>query len=156
MGPHYVADVTSDTTLWREGDAGEPLYLRARVIDTCGEPIAGARIQIWHADANGDHAHDRYRTDTTVDKQGAFSITTVMPGYAGGIARHIHVIVNHPDYEEIITRLFFKNDPSIQFDDVDDLALRLEEIQRPESASSSATKGWVAGYEFVLRSVNAR
>lgn len=144
MGPHYVAEVEPQTALWAEGDAGEPLYIRARVIDTCGDPISGAQVQLWHANQDGEHAHDRWRTRLTVDERGTFSIVTVMPGYAGGIAKHVHFIVDHPDYQALVTRLFFKDDPYIEGEDVDDLALWLEKSE------NDGRQGWVAAYEFVL------
>ncbi len=145
MGPHYVEQVGDETQLWRNGEAGEPVVLRSRVLDTCGVPIAGARVQLWHANQDGDHAHDRWRTDIRANDQGTFDVTTVMPGYAGGLARHIHFIVSHPDHEELVTRVFFKNDPYIEELDVDDLALRLEQVER------DGQRGWITGYEFVLQ-----
>ena len=71
-------------------------------------------------------------------------MTTVYPGYAGSIARHIHFIISHPDHQQLVTRLFFNNDPAID-QGIEDLAAVLEEMRRGEE------KVWVGGYEFVLR-----
>ncbi len=142
-GPHDYSHGIADTRLWREGDAGEPLFLRARVLDTCGEPVAGARVQILHANQDGDHEMDRWRADVKADERGAFKVLTVFPGYAGSIARHIHFIISHPKHEQLVTRLFFKNDPAVDHG-IEDLAMVLEEIPRGEE------KGWVASYEFIL------
>lgn len=142
-GPHDYSAGVADGRLWREGDAGEPLFIRARVLDTCGNPVSGARVQIVHANQDGDHEADRWRADLNSDERGAFSLVTVFPGYAGSIARHIHFIITHPDHERLVTRLFFKNDPAVGHG-VEDLAMTLEEIERERG------RGWVAGYEFVL------
>jgi protocatechuate 3,4-dioxygenase beta subunit len=142
-GPHDYSAGVSDTRLWREGDDGEPLFLRARVLDTCGKPLVAARIQVLHANQDGDHEPQRWRAELTSDQRGTFKLVTVFPGYAGGIARHIHFIITHPDHQRLVTRLFFKNDPARDYD-VDDLAMVLEEIEHNQG------RGWVAGYEFVL------
>ena len=142
-GPHDYSGAPANTKLWREGDDGEPLFLHARVLDTCGKPVAGARVQILHANQDGDHEPDRWRADLNADDRGEFKVVTVYPGYAGNIARHVHFIISHPDHHQLVTRLFFKNDPAIDHG-IEDLAIVLEEVQRGEE------KGWVGGYEFLL------
>ena len=119
------------------------MILRARVLDTCGNPVAGTRIQILHANQDGDHEPDRWRADLMTDERGVFKLLTVYPGYTGGIPRHMHFNITHPTHQQLFTRLFFKNDPNMEHG-VEDLAIVLEEIQR------STGKGWVAGFEFVL------
>ena len=47
------------------------------------------------------------------------------------------------DVRQLVTRLFFKNDPAVS-PEIEDLAIVLEEIRRGQS------KIWVGGYEFVL------
>jgi len=143
-GPHDFSALPSETRLWGEDDAGEPLFLRARVLDTCGEPIPGARVQMLHADQDGYHDPRRWRTTLDTDERGEFKVATVFPGYAGGMARHIHFIINHPDHQRLVTRLFFRHDPMLD-KSVEDLAIVLEPIERKERT------GWVGGYEFVLR-----
>lgn len=142
-GPHDFSAGIPDPKLWQEGDEGEPLYIRAWVLDVCGEPVVGARIRIVHANWHGDHEPDRWRADLASDDQGSFSLVTVLPGYTGGLPRHIHFIIDHPDYPQLVTRLYFKNDSGVE-QDADDLALLLEEVQREQG------RGWLTGYEFVL------
>ncbi len=142
-GPHDYSGAPAETNLWREGDDGEPLLLHARVLDTCGKPITGARVQILHANQDGDHEPGRWRADLKSDDRGEFKVITVYPGYAGSIARHIHFIISHPDHQQLVTRLFFKYDPAID-QGIEDLAAVLEEMGRGEE------KVWLGGYEFVL------
>lgn len=142
-GPHDFSGAPAETNLWREGDDGEPLRLHARVLDTCGKPVAGARVQILHANYYGDHEPDRWRADLRSDERGEFSVVTVFPGYAGMLPRHIHFIISHPYHSQLVTRLFFKKDPAVD-SSIEDLAIVLEEVQR------GARKGWIGGYEFVL------
>jgi protocatechuate 3,4-dioxygenase beta subunit len=143
-GPHDFSHGSHDPKLWREGDAGEPLAFKGRVMDICGKPVVGARVLIVHANQDGDHEHDRWRADLKTDRRGTLRLLTVFPGYTGSIPRHIHFIITHPLHRQLVTRLFFKNDPSVDHG-IEDLAMVLEEIQRPTG------KGWAAGYEFVLQ-----
>jgi protocatechuate 3,4-dioxygenase beta subunit len=142
-GPHDFSIAPGETSLWREGDDGEPLYLQVRVLDTCGKAVKGARVRILHADQDGEHHPQRWRTHLTSDDGGEIKLVTVYPGYAGYMARHIHFIVSHPDHRQLVTRLFFKNDPAID-PSIENLAIVVEEIRRGEQ------KGWVGGFEFVL------
>jgi len=144
LGPHDFSTPAQTNELWREGDGGEPLVLSLRVLDTCGKPISGARIQLLHSDQDGNHHPRRWRALLTADAQGAVDLITVVPGYAGGMARHIHFIISHPAYAELITRLYFKNDPAVSGLAMEPLTLVPEEIREHEK------KRWVAGYEFVL------
>jgi catechol 1,2-dioxygenase len=143
-GPHDYSGMPAETNLWRKGDAGEPLLLQARVLNTCGKPVAGARLQILHANQDGDHEPDRWRADLRSDGRGEIKVVTVFPGYAGGLPRHIHFIITHPDHQQLVTRLFFKNDPAID-SGIGDLAIVLEQIRRGDGTV------WMGGYEFVLR-----
>lgn len=142
-GPHDYSGAPAESKLWREGDAGEALLLHARVLDTCAKPVAGARVQILHANQDGIHEPERWRADLISNERGEFKLVTVYPGYAGSIARHIHFIITHPNHRQLVTRLFFKNDPAVSAD-IEDLAIVLEEIRRDEA------RVWVGGFEFVL------
>ena len=142
-GPHDFSLGVPDPKLWREGDEGEPLFLRARVLDGCGEPVVRARVQILHANQYGDHELDRWRADLQTDDRGTFNFVTVFPGYTGGLPRHIHFVITHPAHPQLVTRLFFKNDPSVD-EEIENLAVVPEEVSR------DGNRGWVVGYEFVL------
>ena len=142
-GPHDFSAGIRDSKLWQEGDMGEPLFIRARVLNTCGIPVAGAQIRIVHANWYGDHEPDRWRAELASDDRGSFNLVTVFPGYTGGLPRHMHFIIDHPDHRQLVTRLFFKNDPSVDHS-IGDLAMVLEEVTREQG------KAWLASYEFVL------
>ncbi|MCB1744670.1 MAG: hypothetical protein KDK91_30170 [Gammaproteobacteria bacterium] len=142
-GPHDFSHSGTESRLWQESDPGEPLFLRARVLDTCGQPLANAMVRVLHANHEGVHEHDRWRTVLQTDERGVFRVTTVFPGFTGGIPRHIHFIIEHPEHPQLVTRLFFQNDPDSKWAP-EALAMVLEEV------SQQGRKGWVASYEFVL------
>ena len=93
----------------REGRTGVPLRVRLRVIEagSC-TPVAGARVDIWHCDAQGLYSGFLGQGDTraidtsgetflrgTQDTNNAGWVTfeTVYPGWYAGRATHIHVKV---------------------------------------------------------------
>jgi len=64
-GPQDFSVAPAETSLWREGDVGESLFLHARVLDTCGKGIKGARIKMLHANQDGEHEAHRWRAHLT-------------------------------------------------------------------------------------------
>ena len=111
-GPYYLdLDlVRSDITEDREG---APLALTLHVIDVgSGSPIKGAKVDIWHCDANGlysgfvsqsagansgsSSADDGtfLRGTQVSDADGAVTFATIYPGWYRGRAVHIHLEVH--------------------------------------------------------------
>ena len=107
-GPFYTDPrlVRTDIT---EGRAGVPLRLRLRVIEAgpC-TPLAGARVDVWHCDAQGLYSAypgqgDTGRIDTSgqtflrgtqeTDAGGWAAFDTIYPGWYPGRATHIHLKV---------------------------------------------------------------
>jgi protocatechuate 3,4-dioxygenase beta subunit len=79
---------------------------------TCGR-ISGARVDVWHADANGkfDMTGFRLRGHQLTDAGGQFRFMTVMPGAASGRAPHIGVNVKVQAKADFWTELFFPDEP---------------------------------------------
>src|SRR3990170_1351664 len=89
-GPYYVPDAPEQgargTIPMREDEAGTPLVWKGRVTSTGGTPLAGAKVEVWHADADGFYSQFapglpewNLRGTFTVDDDGSFEITTVQP-----------------------------------------------------------------------------
>jgi len=129
-------------SLWREGDSGERLMLRGRVINADGRPIEGAMVEVRHADGNAQYTA-QYQGSLMSGDRGAFSLKTVVPGQYTS-AKHIHIRVSHPDYQTIMTEILFKGDPNISFGDPDALEVLLEQIHQGDGTVS------VGGVEIVL------
>ena len=132
IGIYYLPQAPELRNLWQEGDPGERLLLRGRVLTTGGKPVPGAQVELWHADGNGEVHPNRYRTRLRTDANGGFGVTTAMPGYIPGApgvwgARHIHVVVTHPGFPQLISLILFEGDPNLAGVPYPDLAVFVEQ-----------------------------
>jgi protocatechuate 3,4-dioxygenase beta subunit len=101
-GPYYIAGEKLRRNI-TEGRPGAPLTLRLAVVDasTC-RPIAGAAVDIWHADAGGIYSgfgqgsgnRTFMRGVQGTDAAGIATFRTVYPGWYQGRTVHIHVKVH--------------------------------------------------------------
>lgn len=127
-GPFYFdpklerADVT-------EGKKGVALTVRLQVVDATCRPLAGARVDIWHCDAQGAYSGypgqgDGRDVDTSgqtflrgwqkTDASGIVTFATIYPGWYRGRTTHIHFKV-FPDDNSVMTgQLFFPDSLSEQ------------------------------------------
>lgn len=128
--------------LWQAGDEGQRLLLRARVVSSTGQPLAGAVLNWRQADGGASYQASRYNASMVADETGSFRISTVVPGQYGG-EKHIHVLVSHPGYQDLLSRVLFRGDPYLS-DSNDPLAIALEEVQSEEGPVM------MGGVEFVL------
>lgn len=126
IGVWYAPGAPATGELWMPGDPGERLVLRVRVLNTNRAPVENAFVELWHADSMGMVHEARYRAGLYSGKDGSFEVSTVLPGYIWG-PRHIHFVVTHPDYAQLITRIFFKRDPVVAESGHPDLAIFLED-----------------------------
>jgi protocatechuate 3,4-dioxygenase beta subunit len=121
-GPYYFDPKLSrlDVT---EGHPGVPLRIRLVVIDTAScQPLTGARIDIWHARADGFYSGyrgqgDNHKIDTTggtfmrgtqeTDGQGEARFHTVYPGWYIGRTPHIHFKVFTDEKNVLTAQMYF-------------------------------------------------
>jgi protocatechuate 3,4-dioxygenase beta subunit len=112
-----ISNSTYNRTDITEGKTGTPLTLTLQLIEvgnSCA-PIVGARVIIWHCDANGvyseyagsmnsDPAQGESGSTTTTylrgwqasDSNGNVKFTTIFPGWYTPRVTHIHVMVYNP------------------------------------------------------------
>jgi protocatechuate 3,4-dioxygenase beta subunit len=110
-----------------EGQPGMPTLLSFLVVnaDTC-QPIAGAAIDIWHANAGGLYsgpisnfcttgnatarASTFLRGIQTTDADGWAHFNTIYPGWYSGRTPHVHATVRLNSSELVTTQFFFADD----------------------------------------------
>lgn len=136
--PHGETDV--DLTLLEghtERAAGDVILVRGRITDTDGNPLAGARVDIWQTNHYGRYAHPDDSNPApldpnfqgigvaTTDEDGRYGFRTIRPApYPIGPdemrPRHIHFKVAHEGERGVTTQMYFEGDPLIE----DDLVMR--------------------------------
>jgi protocatechuate 3,4-dioxygenase beta subunit len=113
-GPYYIPDTPERNSLLEEGIQGTRLILVGYVLDQNCQPLPGAWLDFWQADANGeyDNIGDRLRGHQFTDAQGRYYLETILPGlYSSRPIEHVHVKVRPEGGVEITSQLYFPEQP---------------------------------------------
>lgn len=114
LGPFYKKGAPNQSNMRVAGEPGFPLRVTGKIMNTRGEAIPGARIDVWHADYKGiyDVHGYRYRSKLAIDSGTDYTLDTNMPGhYPDRPAQHIHYLITAPGCKPLITQLYFATDP---------------------------------------------
>ena len=114
LGPFYRKGAPQQNLLRAPGDAGFPLKVTGRVLNSRAQLVEAATVELWHADHHGryDTRGYKYRARLSPDDKGFYSVDTVMPGhYADRPAQHIHYLITAPGHKSLITQAYFATDP---------------------------------------------
>ena len=114
IGPFYKRQAPHQAELRAPGDPGLPLSVSGQVVDTRGQALEGATIEIWQANDAGIYDLDvyKYRAALVAGRQGQYQFGSVMPGhYPGRVCQHIHYLVTAPGCKPLTTQLYFATDP---------------------------------------------
>ncbi len=124
MGPFYKQGAPFRGFLMPRDALGTPMIIRGHVYghDT-QKTLEGATIDVWQADTNGRyHGMDEkdnflYRARMRTSRRGLYQFETIHPGrYSVGSGlrpSHIHFYIRHPDYQPLVTQLYFQGDPRL-------------------------------------------
>jgi protocatechuate 3,4-dioxygenase beta subunit len=132
-GPFYPpkrwrADGDWDADLTRRGTQpparGEHLALDLQVVDTRGQVIDDAEVEIWQCDALAAYRHPSVRADPATHdsgfqgfgagrsgRDGSLRFRTIRPVAYPGRTPHIHVKLRHPAFGELTSQLFVAGEP---------------------------------------------
>jgi protocatechuate 3,4-dioxygenase beta subunit len=113
MGPFYRKRAPEVAALRAPGDPGTPLSVTGKVITVHGDPVPGARLEIWQANDAGLYDLDGYRYRATLlpSGSGVYAFQSVMPGhYPARVCRHVHYFVTAPGHKPLSTQLYFATD----------------------------------------------
>lgn len=138
------------------GATGQPCWVEGTVTDTSGNPVPGARIEVWEADEDGFY-DVQYGDDRTAGRAHLFSAddggyrfwgVTPTPypiphdGPVGALlaasgrspmrAAHLHFMVTAPGLRTLVTHIFVRGDELLAADSVfgvkDSLVMDFEEM----------------------------
>ncbi len=118
LGPFYTRGAPEQSDLCTSGTGGkERLLVTGRVLSADCKPLAGALVEVWHADANGDYSHYTrgkkddlaclLRASIKTDGEGKYTFSTIVPAEYPGRPRHIHYRVSHAAHATLVTQLYF-------------------------------------------------
>ncbi|PJI50769.1 MAG: catechol 1,2-dioxygenase [Pseudomonas sp.] len=137
-GPLYVAGAPlceGEARLDDGLDPGTPMLLQGQVLDLDGQPVAGAIVDVWHANTQGlysyfDPSQSEYnlRRHIRTDAQGRYRARSIVPsGYGcpadgptqecldqlgrhGQRPAHIHFFISAPGHRHLTTQINLSGD----------------------------------------------
>lgn len=174
-GPFYVPGAPAfgaEATLpMRPDEQGTPLVFEGQVRSAEGTPLAGAQLDMWHADSAGFYSQFapvipkwNLRGVITADEKGRFKIHTVQPapyqiphdgatgkliaaaGWHAWRPAHLHLMVSADGYQTLTTQLYFKGGAYLDSDVAS--AVKPELILDPTPTADGS--GHEVTYDFVL------
>jgi catechol 1,2-dioxygenase len=174
-GPYYVPDapgaVGEATLPMRDDEPGTPLLFQGRVTGVDGAPLPGAKVEIWHADAEGFYSQFapgipewNLRGTVVADDDGGFRIHTLEPapyqiptdgscgkliaaaGWHAWRPAHLHLKVSAPGHQLVTTQLYFPGD---EHND-DDIASAVKPELMLDIRPAAGGSGNEVTYGFVL------
>ena len=142
-GPFFTPDTPAKRD-FRQDAPGENLTLLGFVVGRDCRPIAGAMVDLWHADAQGEYDNDGYRLrgHQLTDAEGRYVFETIVPARYGDRTPHYHVKVQAPAGRLLTTQLYFPGEAGNDSDNLFDPRL----LMRVDNASD----GKVGRFDFVL------
>ena len=120
-GPFFKPASPLRGDLREPGIAGRPVELAGFVLTRACRPVAGALIELWHADDQGEYDNKgfRLRGHLFTDAKGHYAFKTIMPGLYPGRTRHFHIKVQAAAESPVLTtQLYFPDEPRNQEDDL--------------------------------------
>ncbi|HSU54103.1 MAG TPA: protocatechuate 3,4-dioxygenase [Candidatus Dormibacteraeota bacterium] len=108
---------------------GEITHLSGRVLDTHGEPVRNALVEIWQVDNHGIYLHSRDNLAGRdknfqgfgrflTGSSGEYYFRTIKPVAYSGRTRHIHFAIKMKGRENWTTQCYVKGEPLNQRDGV--------------------------------------
>jgi protocatechuate 3,4-dioxygenase beta subunit len=143
-GPFFKPRSPERADLREPGGAGRSVELSGLVLTRRCRPLAGAVVDLWHADDKGvyDSSGFRYRGHLVTGSDGVFRFRTIMPALYTGRTRHYHFKVQALGSRLLTTQLYFPDEPGNRRDHL----FRRELLMRVADAGG----GLAARFDFVL------
>lgn len=182
-GPLYVAGAPicqGEARMDDGSENGTVMFLKGRVFGADGKPLAGATVDLWHANTKGnysffDKSQSEYhlRRRIVTDAEGRYSARTIVPsGYAcsvdgptqealnllgrhGHRPAHVHFFLSAPGHSHLTTQINLSHDPYL-WDDYayatrDGLVGEIRFVEDAAAAAARGVEGRFAEVDFDFR-----
>lgn len=181
-GPLYVAGAPLSNFEARLDDGTDPgvvLFMRGQVLNTAGEPLAGAVVDVWHANTGGTYSYFdttqsefNLRRRIVTDAQGRYRFRSIVPsGYGcppdgptqqlldqlgrhGQRPAHVHFFISAPDHRHLTTQINLDGDQYLHDDFAyatrDELIAKITFSEDQDRAKALGVSGRFAEIEFDL------
>jgi protocatechuate 3,4-dioxygenase beta subunit len=128
---HLPLDTDNDLLVINDGltpAVGQVTYVSGRVLDSRGDPVRGALVEIWQCDANGAYLHSGTGNRDKRDKHfqgfgrfltgssGEYLFRTIKPVPYPGRTPHIHYKIKRGGKELLTTQCYIKGHPKNETD----------------------------------------
>ncbi|MEX0663635.1 MAG: dioxygenase [Acidimicrobiia bacterium] len=142
-GPFFSSGSPERTNI-ADGVDGTALVLTGVVLGSDCRTAAGAKVDFWHADSDGDYDNSGYRLrgHQFTDDLGRYKLETIVPALYPGRTRHIHVKVQSSGGSVLTTQLYFPGESQNDTDDLFEEACLM--------SVSTVGDGRAATFDFVV------
>ncbi|KAG8950163.1 hypothetical protein FRC04_008018 [Tulasnella sp. 424] len=174
LGPFFTedaADIPHGGSIASDKQAGTPMFVCGRVLDTSGQPVPNAKIETWETDAEGfyDTQHaDRQEPDCRgrlrSQEDGSYAFRGIVPvaypiqgdGPVGDLLKllgrhnfrpaHLHIMIEAPGFETLVTALYPRDDKYLKSDAVFGVKTSLiVDLQNVTSDEEARARGFKSG-----------
>jgi protocatechuate 3,4-dioxygenase beta subunit len=123
LGPYYKPGSPFQENIIPVGNSAPLLQLEGKISSACASPIKDSIIEIWNADESGAYdasTNFAFRGSYRTLDDGFYKFKTIIPGryLNGNLYRpsHIHLRITAPGHQELVSQIYFKDDPFIETD----------------------------------------
>ena len=162
LGPFYRPGSPMRSNLLPVGSTGTVMLLSGTIFKNGGKkPLSNALIEAWQCDEHEhyDNTSDDYllRGSVKTNAEGKYAFKTIIPvPYKDGDAwrpAHIHMRISSADHQDLITQIYFKDDPHIKEDPAANSPQsvnRILEIKKNSANENVVTFDVIMGKTFKL------
>jgi len=123
LGPYYKAGSPFREVIIPEKNDTPPLIIHGKVFTDCDHVLEDAVVEIWNADEDGNYDTSEqylFRGSFRTAGDGLYRFKTIVPGrYLNGAQyrpSHLHFRITAPGHHELVSQVYFANDPFIDDD----------------------------------------
>jgi catechol 1,2-dioxygenase len=123
LGPFYKSGSPRKEHIIPAGNDTAPLIIKGNVYSNCDKFLSNAVVEIWNADEDGTYDLSEnflFRGSYETASDGVYKFRTIIPGrYLNGSTyrpSHLHLRITAPGHRELISQVYFANDPFIDDD----------------------------------------